>query len=167
MPAPVAPDATFYALPDDILRVVAAFSPLLDLIALVQCSRRLTAALRVPLSRRLDNLFVVPRLAPHSVFLTTYKWSTLPFQPTLDELQDLFECQQQDSLHRLCDSSFDFCDANTDTTTTFGLFRLYQHYHGGGSDWRITGPRWPVDRRFVLWLERRHEQWQAAGKRCI
>jgi hypothetical protein len=55
----MAAPSRLYALPDDILRVVAAFVPKLGLISLVRCSQRLEATLGAQLSRRLDNLFVV------------------------------------------------------------------------------------------------------------
>jgi hypothetical protein len=51
--------AQLRALPDDTLRVVAAFVPTSDSIALVRCSQRLLSMLRRVLTRHLDGLFVV------------------------------------------------------------------------------------------------------------
>jgi hypothetical protein len=59
MVATVSHISCLLALPDDVLRVVAPYVPLSNLIVMVRCSRRFATVLRSELSRHLDGLFVV------------------------------------------------------------------------------------------------------------
>jgi hypothetical protein len=53
-----APSAKLCALPDDLLRAMAAFVPTSGLLGLVQCSRRFAAVLHDELTSSLNGLFV-------------------------------------------------------------------------------------------------------------
>jgi hypothetical protein len=76
------------ALPDDILRSLAAFMPPSGLIVLVRCSHWLARVLREQLSRRLDDLFVIttqPEIQCELPFYDDLSIQTLPC-----ELEALF-----------------------------------------------------------------------------
>jgi hypothetical protein len=59
MPYSEATPAQLLALPDDILRAMAAFMPPSGLLAMARCSWRLSTVLRGEVSRCLDGLFIV------------------------------------------------------------------------------------------------------------
>jgi hypothetical protein len=59
MSVPVTVSARLYSLPDDVLRALATFVPLSDLLVLVRCSRHFRMELQSQLNHCLDRLFVV------------------------------------------------------------------------------------------------------------
>jgi hypothetical protein len=73
MPLSMAHLAHLSALPDDLLRAMAAFMPPSGLLAMVRCSRRLSMIINREVSRRLDGLFVVAQPDPMS-HLYLYKY---------------------------------------------------------------------------------------------
>jgi hypothetical protein len=82
--------ARLYGLPDDVLRALATFVPLSDLLVLVRCSRHFRVVLQRQLNRCLDGLFVVTHLEEHILQARCLSLKGIPYQPEQRVLNALF-----------------------------------------------------------------------------
>jgi hypothetical protein len=78
------------SLPDDVLRALAIFLPLSDLLVLVQCSRHIRMALRSQLNRCLDRLFGVTHVEERWAQARPLQSMYLPKQPEQRVLDSFF-----------------------------------------------------------------------------
>jgi hypothetical protein len=117
MSALVPANSQLYALPDDVLRALAASVPPSGLIALAQCSQRLAAVLRAQLTRRLDGLFVATRQLTESEMeyslrlANSEELQTFKPRPTSFELQAMFGVAHQSSPENRLFSDYYFVEA--------------------------------------------------------
>jgi hypothetical protein len=165
--------AQLYALPDDILRAVAAFLPRSGLILLVWCSRRLAAVLGAQLIRRLDGLFVVsvlPEITQSNLGRGCYVM--LEPHPTPCDLEALFG-KARVLWHAIGPSGYDFVEDPNDSNGPARIIRLALNPSRSTAGElfvfipdKEVGPRLAqavAQRRRVLgWLQRRQMQLRAA-----
>ena len=103
----------FCALPDEVLRAMAAFVPLSGLIALVQCNQRLAGNFRGKLTCRLDNLFVAVAPQSPSVPAAFLFWGrAFPLEINRGELQALFGDSRAYTLGAISFDGYCFVEAN-------------------------------------------------------
>jgi hypothetical protein len=62
MSVPITVPAQLYSLPDDVLRALATFVPLSDVLVLVRCNRHIRVVLQSQLNRSLDRIFVAMQI---------------------------------------------------------------------------------------------------------
>jgi hypothetical protein len=80
----------FDSLPDDVLRALATFAPLSDLLTLARCSRHFRIVLQSQLNRWLDRLFGVTHVEEHWAQARLLQSMYLPKQPEQRVLDLLF-----------------------------------------------------------------------------
>jgi hypothetical protein len=156
MAATVSHISCLLALPDEVLRVVARYWPLSELIVLVRCSWRFASVLSNLLSERLDGLFVLRQ------GFTSRR--VLPFTLSWAELQALFGEGQFVGSTR----SYYVAEAEGSNVRSIYYIILDSNHHDVDhiwTHWRLAfDPAYylATENCFVGWLLRRHEQWLAA-----
>jgi hypothetical protein len=154
--------AQFCTLPNDVLRVMADFTPPSGLLLFVQCNRQLQSVLRRQLSRRLDDLFTLStRRTLHNVGLG------FPLSFKLPISDDDLKCKMEEVFgmgNMWSNNNFVFIETSKgyDGSSQLELSRsLYvQDSWGGHNLYRVISPNFSPH-RFVGWLHRRHDQLSA------
>jgi hypothetical protein len=151
---PVPVSARLYHLPDDVLRALATFLLLSDLLVLVRCSRHFRVVLQRQLNRRLDRLFVVTYDEEDCVTAGPRRRTLLriPDQPEQRVVDALFgEGEMRDDVRAYC-----FTDGQSILSLTQRKFMdisgEYAPYYF------IEGEDTPVRYRFASWLCYRCDQ---------
>jgi hypothetical protein len=146
MPVPI--PAGLYALPDDVLRALATFVPLPDLIVLVRCSRHFQMVLQSQLNRCLDHLFVVTHAEEHWVRARRIPpHSYPPNQPEHRVLEALFGEATVRGNSRV------YCFVEVDGQSILSLYISYDY-----ASYYIRGATQSERDRFASWLRYRCEQ---------
>jgi hypothetical protein len=150
--------AGLYSLPDDVLRALAKFAPLSDLLVLVKCSRHIRMVLQSQLNRCLDQLFAVTHLEEHCAQVRR-----LPFS---SRWASAYQPQQQvvDALFGGATLSGNFWNhffVEVNGRSTLSLFKKEDAWSDCVS-YYISGETKPVRVRFASWLRYRCEKWMAA-----
>jgi hypothetical protein len=136
--------AGLYSLPDDVLRALATFVPLSDLLLLVRCSRHFRTVLQSQLNRCLDRLFVVTHLDEHWAQAWRLSCYGIPYQP------------EQRVLVTLRGNSREYCFVEVDGQSILSL-SLGLTVRKFPST-LISGKTQAVRDRFASWLRYRCEQ---------
>jgi hypothetical protein len=154
------------SLPDDVLRALATFVPLSDLLVLVRCSRQLYTVLQSQLNRCLNRLFVVTHLDENWAQVGMLPSFSLAHQPDQRVLRALFgeanvhgnwrvycfvEVDRQ-SILNLTGSQWKYVDIVFGARATAPID--YTTYY-------ISGKSKPARDRFAGWLRYRCEQQMA------
>jgi hypothetical protein len=140
-------------LPDDVLRALATFVPLSDLLVLVRCSRHFQTVLQSQLRRCLDRLFVVTHDEEHCYRARHMPYSYLPNQPEQRVLNSLFgEGKMRGDLRAYC-----FTDGQSILSLTQRkLMDIFGEY--APACYIILGTNTRTHDRFMGWLRYRYEQ---------
>jgi hypothetical protein len=135
-------------LPDDVLRALATFVPLSDLLVLVRCSRRFRMVLQSQLNRCLDRLFVVTHNEEHCYRAVFLPYSYLPNKPEHRVLEALFgEATVVRGNSRV------YCFVEVDGQSSLSLYISHDY-----ATYYIHGKNQSVRDRFARWLRYRCEQ---------
>jgi hypothetical protein len=163
MSVPATVPARLSSLPDDVLRALATFVPLSDLLVLVRCSRHIRVVLQKQLNHCLDRLFVVTHLeenwarARRLRFL--YGSRALPNQPKQTVLDKLFgEADIRDG-----GNSRGYCFTDGQRLLCLSQHKdfLNENEDGYSLYYIITRKNKPIRDRFASWLRYRCDQQMA------
>jgi hypothetical protein len=152
MSAPVAYTipARLYSLPDDVLRALATFVPLSDLLVLVRCSRHFLFVLRWLLNACLDRLYVVTHLEEHWDRVPGGQFSEIPKQPEQRVMIILFGRADKRDDFRM------YCFVEVDGKSVLRVIR--KKYADFYTKYYIFGANKSARDRFASWLQYRCAQ---------
>jgi hypothetical protein len=151
MSVPAIVSARLSSLPDDVLRALATFVPLSDLLVLVRCSRHFRVVLQSQLNRCLDQLFAVTHLEEHWA-QTSGLVSSLHFPDQLEQrvLHTLFGEADMRGTSRV------YCFIGADGQSILRLTQWHLVYHLGIDYTTYISGKTQSDRdRFASWLRYR------------
>jgi hypothetical protein len=153
--------ARLLSLPDDVLRALATFMPLSDLLMLVQCSRQLHKVLQNQLNGRLDQLFVVTHDEEHWAQARQLPSMDLPEEPE----QWLVEALFGEAKVRGARESKVYCFIDGQS---FLSLTQYKHFFNENDDgyvpyYIITGKNKFVRDSFASWLRYREQRMATAA----
>jgi hypothetical protein len=139
------------SLPDDVLRALATFVPLSDLLVLVRCSQHFRIVLESQLHRCLDRLFFVTHTEEHWVRAQRMRYSHLPNQPEQRVLEALFG--EASGKASGCSSSRVHCFVEVDGQSILSLHISHKY-----ATYYICGKNQSARDRFASWLRYQCEQ---------
>jgi hypothetical protein len=153
--------ARLSSLPDDVLRALATFGPLSDLLVLVRCSRHFRMVLQSQLNRCLDRLFAVTHYEDHwgqKAGLVSTLYLPRPNQLEQRVLYALFGEADMRGNWRV----YHFIGADGQSMLRLSQYWQYVDLHLGAiANTYICGKTQSDRDRFASWLRYRCEQQMA------
>jgi hypothetical protein len=139
--------ARLSSLPDDVLRALATFVPLSDVLMLVRCDRHYRMELQRQLKRCLNGIFVVTHVEEHWAQVQRLSCNGIPYQPKQRVLVTLF------GEANLRANSKVYCFVEVDWQIILSL-----HISNDYATYYIRGMTQSARDRFASWLRYRCEQ---------